>query len=570
MKHLLHITVGISLVLLCSCSSSRDVERMLDKAEELMVERPDSSLVLLEGIDITTVASRGTKARYALLLTQAKDKNYIDETDATLIDDAVEYYEESDNVHYKFMSYYYQGRILSNKGDYTHAIIAYTQAEELLDKLNDNYLAGLLYTEIGNIYSLFYDYNKWLTAAKQAYSHYSQTDLQYHKAYALHNIGHAYINLEDKHEAIKYTNEALKYAIALGDIGLETGCYENLIILYDMVGDYEHCGDIINITQKNINQPTSSGYLSAVANYYAASNNHRQAEEYLRRAWEQTTNANDTVCMYFQSASTYNKMGRTDEAYSYLTAGINKQRIQLHDILQQPIESVQKEYFHNQAKFNAYRLKKNTQIYVSLFVVALLCIVIIIMYARHRVISKDLEISKYMDLATELQHSIQDKERHISEISKHISKQEEAHTSMIREMHSQVADLFHKQYKLLDKLSNTYYETHGISREKESIYEQVRIEINKFANDKGTLAQLEKIVNQYKRNAINLVRTEIPSISPRDIKLLCYIYAGFSAKSISIFVGETTGNILTRKYRLRNKISKLNTPNAQIILEEMP
>ena len=141
---------------------------------------------------------------------------------------------------------------------------------------------------------------------------------------------------------------------------------------------------------------------------------------------------------------------------------------------------------------------------------------------------------------------------------------------MIREMHSQVADLFHKQYKLLDKLSNTYYETHGISRDKESIYEQVRIEINKFANDKGTLAQLEKIVNQYKRNAINLVRTEIPSISPRDIKLLCYIYAGFSAKSISIFVGETTGNILTRKYRLRNKISKLNTPNAQIILEEMP
>ncbi len=193
MKHLLHITVGLSLVLLCSCSSSRDVEQMLDKAEELMVERPDSSLVVLEGIDITTVASRGTKARYALLLTQAKDKNYLDETDATLINEAVEYYEESDNVHYKFMSYYYQGRILSNKGDYTHAIIAYTQAEELLNKLNDNYLAGLLYTEIGNIYSLFYDYNKWLTAAKQAYSHYSQTDLQYHKAYALHNIGHAYL-----------------------------------------------------------------------------------------------------------------------------------------------------------------------------------------------------------------------------------------------------------------------------------------------------------------------------------------------------------------------------------------
>ena len=66
------------------------------------------------------------------------------------------------------------------------------------------------------------------------------------------------------------------------------------------------------------------------------------------------------------------------------------------------------------------------------------------------------------------------------------------------------------------------------------------------------------------------IREEIHSISERDIKLLCYIYAGFSAKSISIFVGETTGNILTRKYRLRNKIIRLNTPNAEIMLQEMP
>lgn len=543
---------------------------MLDVAEGMMVERPDSSLVILDGIAIDDIGSRRLRAKYALLLTQAKDKNYIDETDATLINEAVEYYEESDNVRYKFLSHYYHGRILFNKGDYTHAIIAYTQAEELLSKLNDNYLAGLLYSEIGNIYSLFYDYNKWLIAAQQAYDHYSQTDLEYHKAYALHNIGLAYLNLDESEKAEEYINHALQSAVELDDKQLVATCYENLTVLYDMVGDYERCGNIINITQDKANQPTSSGYFSAVANYYAGINDYKRAEVYLNRAWNAATDINDSINMYFQSANTLKLMGQTDKALQYIDKGLHIQKKQLHSAIQQPIVSAQKEYFHNQSKLNSYRLKKNTQIYVSLFVVALLCIVVIVMYARHRVISKDLEISKYMDLATELQHAIQDKEQHISEISKHISMQEEAHTSLIREMHSQVADLFHKQYKLLDRLSNTYYETHGISREKDSIYEQVRIEINKFANDKGTLVQLEKIVNQYKRNAINLVRTEIPNISPRDIKLLCFIYAGFSAKSISIFMGETTGNILTRKYRLRNKISSRNTPNAQIILEEMP
>lgn len=160
MKRLLYITAWILLTAVLSCCSTANVEQQLDTAESLIAERPDSSLVILDGIAIDDIGSRRLRAKYALLLTQAKDKNYIDETDATLINEAVEYYEESDNVRYKFLSHYYHGRILFNKGDYTHAIIAYTQAEELLSKLNDNYLAGLLYSEIGNIIRI----KKWLWA----------------------------------------------------------------------------------------------------------------------------------------------------------------------------------------------------------------------------------------------------------------------------------------------------------------------------------------------------------------------------------------------------------------------
>ena len=238
--------------------------------------------------------------------------------------------------------------------------------------------------------------------------------------------------------------------------------------------------------------------------------------------------------------------------------------------MQQPIVSIQKDYFQSEAEYNSYRLKKNLQIYLALSIIVLLILLIVFMYMRHRFLRKDLEISKYMDLASELQVSIRDKEAKISEISERISASEEAHISQINEMSGHISELFHKQYELLDKLSNTYYEMHGCNKEKESIYEQVKSEINKFANDKKTMDQLERIVNTYKNNVMSHIREEIHSISERDIKLLCYIYAGFSAKSISIFVGETTGNILTRKYRLRNKITRLNTPNAEIMLQEMP
>ena len=170
MARILYIIVIIAhLFLNCSCQSA-DIKQKLDTAESLMIERPDSSLSILNGIDISQTASCRNRARFALLLTQARDKNYIDETDISLINTAKMYYEESDNVRYKFLSYYYYGRILYNNGDYTHAMIAYTQAEDMLNELNDNYLAGLLYSEIGSIYRIYYDYNKCLDAFQSAYN----------------------------------------------------------------------------------------------------------------------------------------------------------------------------------------------------------------------------------------------------------------------------------------------------------------------------------------------------------------------------------------------------------------
>lgn len=571
MARILYIIVIIAhLFLNCSCQSA-DIKQKLDTAESLMIERPDSSLSILNGIDISQTASCRNRARFALLLTQARDKNYIDETDISLINTAKMYYEESDNVRYKFLSYYYYGRILYNNGDYTHAMIAYTQAEDMLNELNDNYLAGLLYVQMGNIYRTYYDYNKSLEAYQSAYHYYSLSELESHMAYTLLDIGIAYWNIDNPKLAEEHINKALEVALNSNDEYLERMCYQNLVSMYNSAGEVEKCGKIVNVLINRFDTNSFlSGSLGAIASHYASINDNERTSEYIRLAWEQANSRTDSIVLFFKQAKIMKTIGDTDTALFCIENGIQLQYQQLRLAMQQPIISSQKEYFKHQAEHTAYRLKKNMQICITISVIVLLLVIVVGMYARHRVLTKDLEISKYMDLATELQASIKEKEHKLSEISEHISNQAEIHNSMIKEMHGQIAELFDKQYELLDKLSNTYYETHGCSREKESIYERVRTEINKFASDKRSIAQLEKIVNTYKRNVINLIRNEIPNISDRDIKLLCYIYAGFSAKSISIFIGETTGNILTRKYRLRAKITKLNTPSMDIILQEMP
>ena len=569
MRH--YISIIILALCLVACDKHSEHWEMLSQVESYIEERPDSALAVLERIDTEEMSSKEERAKYAVLYAQAEDKNFIDERDLKLISEAKDYYEDSGNVRYKFLSLYYYGRILCNNEDYSSAIIAYTKAETLLEDLNDGYLAGLLYVQVGNIYRASHEYNKSLEAYKSAYYHYSTVGLEPHMSYALLDIGIAYWNVANTTIAEEYIIKSLRLAESMNDEYLERICYENLVVLYDEIDEIEKCKTMVAILNDRFDRSLfSSVCLASMANHNARTQNIEFVDRFLAEAWGKAYNKSDSIALYFQSANIMKTIGNVDKALKYFEDGIILQNDKLHIAMQQPIVSIQKDYFQSEAEYNSYRLKKNLQIYVTLSIIVFLILLIVFMYMRHRFLKKDLEISKYMDLASELQVSIRDKEAKISEFSERISVSEQTHISQIHEMSGHIAELFHKQYELLDKLSNTYYETHGCSKEKESIYEQVKSEINKFANDKKTMAQLERIVNTYKNNVMSHIREEIHSISERDVKLLCYIYAGFSAKSISIFVGETTGNILTRKYRLRNKIARLNTPNAEIMLQEMP
>ena len=115
-----------------------------------------------------------TRAHYALLYTQAQDKNYIDETNDSLISMAVDYYRHTDDVHHKFLSQYYKGRVHFNAKDYLNATTCYMEAEQLVDEVGDDYLAGLLYAELGRIYRLYYDFPKSLDAHQKAADFYER------------------------------------------------------------------------------------------------------------------------------------------------------------------------------------------------------------------------------------------------------------------------------------------------------------------------------------------------------------------------------------------------------------
>ena len=73
-------------------------------------------------------------------------------------------------------------------------------------------------------------------------------------------------------------------------------------------------------------------------------------------------------------------------------------------------------------------------------------------------------------------------------------------------------------------------------------------------------------MNKHKGDVMRVLRESMPEFSEMDYRLLCFLYAGFSAKAISVFTGDSIGNIYMRKSRLKSKISQSNTENRGIIL----
>lgn len=76
------------VICLTSCNSHSTHWDTLSQVESYIEERPDSALVVLGQINTAELSDKAEKAKYAVLYTQAIDKNFIDERDLKLISEA--------------------------------------------------------------------------------------------------------------------------------------------------------------------------------------------------------------------------------------------------------------------------------------------------------------------------------------------------------------------------------------------------------------------------------------------------------------------------------------------------
>lgn len=152
-----------------SCSES-PVQGTLNRAEAIMEIHPDSAMTLLSTINKNELSGKRQKAQYALLMSMALDKNYIDTTTFDVLQPAIDYYLEKGTPDEKLRTYYYQGRIFQNRGDRDNALNSFINGIDISPNCGDSLCVARTLVAQGGLYNDFYDIESYtnchLKAAK--------------------------------------------------------------------------------------------------------------------------------------------------------------------------------------------------------------------------------------------------------------------------------------------------------------------------------------------------------------------------------------------------------------------
>lgn len=344
------------------CQRQYLVAEKLLQAEAVMNEYPDSALNLLKGIAQPELQTQAHHARYALLYSQALDKNYIDLTSDSLINLAVDYYKDRDDVRAKFLSYYYLGRIYTNANNLTQATLAYMEAEQLVDELGDDYAAGLLYNQMGNIYRDYYDFPKALESYRLSTEHYHKADKPLHKFYGMLSQSAIYKTMGKEIDSYYILYNTLTEARKNNYPSIVRSCLGELITLCLKMNKQEEAVSFYNdlINHYSIVQMNSSLYAS-LSLLMAREKNFEKTRLYMNEAWKRTRTPSDSINLYYIKAQVEQLSSSYQEAYSDLKQSITLQNRSVREALQQPILTTQMDFLRQKMELQKYKAQSEKQ-----------------------------------------------------------------------------------------------------------------------------------------------------------------------------------------------------------------
>lgn len=193
----------VLLSVFAACHSDKQAHLLMDEAEALMDEYPDSALVLLERMEKDREGfDREALGRYSLLHTLARYKSGYNDTVDSQIAPAIAYYQDRENDINRAKAYYCAGNICLFRKDYTQALLNYFHAEKTADALKDSLQLGLIYRGMADVFDVFRVGKSTLSYYRKALDCFSASKDEGYIRWAYYDWVRAYYNQFDYDQCI--------------------------------------------------------------------------------------------------------------------------------------------------------------------------------------------------------------------------------------------------------------------------------------------------------------------------------------------------------------------------------
>ncbi len=249
MKIILHIIILSACF--ASCSIHSEYRKIISRIESYIEDSPDTALVMLKSISSDDLDSKEEKAKYALLMSMALDKNYIDKTDFDILFPAINYYEEKGSATDKLRTFYYQGRIYHNQGNEASAMSCYIRALDEGEKSNDILTKARLLVAQGNIYDSLMKWDRVCEVNLAAAEYFEQEGRINSYVNCLLKAVGGFIHKKDFVNAEKYLNKCSQYLDVIS--APKRGSYYSAYLTY-----------LVSTNSKDLTESVVNEYLSVI------------------------------------------------------------------------------------------------------------------------------------------------------------------------------------------------------------------------------------------------------------------------------------------------------------------
>jgi len=552
MKRLICGALLLLAATLCGCSDHPRTTALLAQAEALLAERPDSALQLLRQLPAERLGSRALKARHALLTAEACARAGSDAETDSLLDAAWDYYRNRpDEVRNRCRTRYYQGRSRLRRGDKPGALRLFLEVEEELLRVDEPYYRGLLCLRIGEVHYAELDFAGAYRRFREARNLFMRSERPRQTVEALLGMTSSALRMRDPERARRDCTLALDLADELQDEALAGRCLACFATLYT-VSDRERIPDeLLQRIDRSVRGDTTATGLRTLAQVQLLRQRPDSARRTLALAIGRTPRSEErpielyTAYRIETQAGCYREAARMIHRFIFLNDSLTRAT------LQTSAGMIEKEYFRERTAFADYRMRSRRIGEAAAAVILLLVVAAGVLLVRQRMRLQRERYERELLLAGEVREKYRELVRQ---------------TEQTLHAENRMKGILATRFDIVDRLGKTLYERENTASGQAAMTRQVKRLIDGFAADGEMLPELERIVDIVHDNAMRKLRRDFPGMKQADIRLLCYIFGGFSPQVISLFMHDSVANIYARKSRLKTRIRNSESPERELFI----